>query len=169
MTDYVSTITIDNVIDALADVIGLFVEGAEVIRAQVNRVAMPNPCVVLTEIMQSDLSVPRVEYDPDNDAAILHGPSQINVQIDFYGAKAGEWCKSAKTALRSSWGVGQFPANIKPLYTNDGMQSPLVTGEQQYESRWTLTVIMQYNPTVSVPQQYADVVTVDTFRAVDIF
>jgi hypothetical protein len=90
------------------------------------------------------------------------------VQIDFYGAQAGEFCKTVKTAFRSEWGYNTFAANVKPLYTSDGIQSPLLTGEEQYESRWTLTVSMQYNPTVAVPQQSANVVTASPVDAVDL-
>lgn len=154
---YTASITVDQVIDALAAFLAPFVPGSEVVRAQVNRVAMPpNPCIILTEMMQVDLTVPATGYQPDDDTATVYGPTRIDVQIDFYGAQAGEFCKTVKTAFRSHWGYEHFPANIKPLYTSDGMQSPLTTGEQQYESRWTLTASLQYNPTVTVPQEFAD-------------
>ncbi len=163
MANYVTSITVDQVIDALKAFLVPFMSGAQIVRGQVNRVALPsNPCAVLTEILQVDLSVPSADYQPPVDpapaigTATLHGPSRIDVQVDFYGAQAGEFCKTAKTAFRSFWGYDHFPANIKPLYTSDGVQSPLTTGEQQYESRWTLTVSMQYNPTVTVPQEFAD-------------
>jgi len=157
---YTSSITVDQIIDALADFLAPFVPGAQIVRAQVNRVAMPsNPGVVLTEMLQVDLSVPATEYQPDAGTATIEGPTRIDIQIDFYGAQAGEFCKTVKTAFRSHWGFAHFPANIKPLYTSDGIQAPLVTGEQQYESRWTLTVSLQYNPIVTVPQEFADTLT----------
>jgi hypothetical protein len=124
--------------------------------------------------LQVDLSVPATEYQPPVapapalGTATIYGPSRIDVQIDFYGAQAGEFCKTAKTAFRSHWGFAHFPANIKPLYTSDGVQSPLLTGEQQYESRWTLTASMQYNPTVTVPQDFADNLTPTAVIPVDI-
>ena len=154
---YTASITVDQVIDALAAFLAPIIPGGQVVRAQVNRVALPaNPCAVLTELLQVDLSVPATDYQPLANTATIYGPSRIDVQIDFYGAQAGEFCKTAKTAFRSHWGFAQFPANIKPLYTSDGVQAPLTTGEQQYESRWTLTASMQYNPTVTVPQEFAD-------------
>lgn len=137
--------------------------GAQIVRGQVNRVALPpNPCAVLTELLQVDLSVPATDYQPpvdpdvDDGTATIKGPTRIDVQIDFYGAQAGEFCKTVKAAFRSQWGFAHFPANIKPLYTSDGIQAPLVTGEQQYESRWTLTASLQYNPIITVPQDFAD-------------
>lgn len=172
---YTASITVDQVIDALAAFLAPFVPGSEVVRAQVNRVAMPpNPCVILTEMLQVDLSVPHTDYQPSVDpapadgTATVHGPSRIDVQIDFYGAQAGEFCKTVKTAFRSHWGFANFPAGIKPLYTSDGIQSPLTTGEQQYESRWTLTASLQYNPVVTVPQEFADVLTPNKVLPVDV-
>ena len=166
---YTSSITVDQVIDALADFLAPFVPGASVVRAQVNRVAMPsNPCVILTEMMQVDLTVPATDYQPEDDTATVYGPTRIDVQIDFYGAQAGEFCKTVKTAFRSHWGFAHFPANIKPLYTSDGIQSPLTTGEQQYESRWTLTASLQYNPIVTVPQDFADVLVPNKVLPADV-
>lgn len=154
---YTSSITVDQVIDALGDFLEPFVFGADIVRAQVNRVAMPAaPCVVLTEILQVDLSRPSTDYQPDDETATINGPTRIDVQIDFYGSQAGEFCKTAQAAFRSQWGFDQFPDGIKPLYTSDGVQMPLTTGEQQYESRWTLTASLQYNPSVTVPQEFAD-------------
>lgn len=166
---YMSSITVDQVIDALADFLAPFVPGAQVVRAQVNRVAMPsNPGVVLTEMLQVDLSVPATEYQPDAGTATIEGPTRIDIQIDFYGEQAGEFCKTVKTAFRSHWGFSHFPANIKPLYTSDGIQTPLTTGEQQYESRWTLTASLQYNPIVTVPQDFADVLTPNKVLPADV-
>lgn len=172
---YTSSITVDQVIDALADFLAPFVPGAQVVRAQVNRVAMPsNPGVVLTEMLQVDLSVPATEYQPPVDpapalgTATIAGPTRIDIQIDFYGEQAGEFCKTVKTAFRSHWGFSHFPANIKPLYTSDGIQTPLTTGEQQYESRWTLTASLQYNPIVTVPQDFADVLTPNKVLPADV-
>lgn len=160
---YSASITVDQVVDALKTFLTPFMPGAAIVRGQVNRVALPsNPCAVLTELLQVDLSVPHTEYQeptepiPATGTATIYGPSRIDIQIDFYGSQAGEFCKTVKTAFRSYWGFEHFPVNIKPLYTSDGIQSPLLTGEQQYESRWTLTVSMQYNPTITVPQEFAE-------------
>jgi hypothetical protein len=155
------SILIDTIIDALAAYLAPFIAGVPIIRGQVNRVPMPQGAFVeLTEILTVDLSVPYAGYDPVLNTAILHGPARIDIQVDFYGSSAGDYCKAAKTAFRTGWGFDAFPTDIKPLYMSDGNQSPLITGEQQYESRWTLTASMQYNPTVTVPQQFADALAV---------
>ena len=152
---YNSNITIDNVVKSLSDFIEPFVENSQRIRAQTNRVAMPKgSCIVLTELLQVDLSTP--QYDYDGTALNLITPKRIDVQLDFYGDKAGDYCTAVKTVYRSSYAPDNFPDGIKPLYCSDGIQSPLVSGEEQYVSRWTLTCSLQYNPVVTVPQDYAD-------------
>lgn len=169
MTLYVSSITIDQVIDYLADFLTPIVSPAEIVRAQVNRVPMPSdPCVVLTELLQSDLNVPYLDYQPSDDTGTVHQSTRIDIQIDFYGSQAGDFCKAVKSVFRSSWAFDKFPDNVRPLYTSDGIQSPLVTGEEQYESRWTLTVSLQYNPTVSVPQDFADELSATVYVPADL-
>lgn len=155
---YTVSITVDNVIDALADFLQPFVGSAEIIRAQVNRTPMPpTPCVVLTELLQIDLETPVVAYDSIGELMNIKGPARVDIQVDFYGPSAGDQCKAVKGVYRTEYAAGQFSYGIKPLYCSDGMQSPLVTGEQQWESRWTLTASLQYNPIVTVPQEFADV------------
>lgn len=154
---YTNSITVDAVIDALGNFLEPFVGDSEIIRGQVNRVSPPaGEFVELTDITSVDLSVPAVTYRPDDNEADITGPARIEIQVDFYGPNAGDYCKSAKAAFRTSWGFEQFPAGIKPLYMSDGIQAPLITGEKQYESRWTSTASLQYNPIITVPQEFAD-------------
>lgn len=158
---YTPDITVDQIIDALGDFLEPFVGSAEIVRGQVNRTPLPPaPCVVLTEILSVDLAVPYVNSGGEDavDADII-GPTRIDVQIDFYGASAGEQCRATVAAFRTVWGFDQFPANIKPLYMSDGLQAPLTTAEKQYLARWTATASLQYNPAVTVPQEHADEVT----------
>ncbi len=153
---YTTNLKIDDVINALATLIDLFVEGAEVIRAQVNRTSMPQGnFVVLTELFSVDLSIPREDFDSLSDSIDLTGPTRIDVQIDFYGENCGDYCKAVQTAFRTPFAYNNFPNNIKPLYTSDGIQAPLINGQQQWQSRWTLTVSLQYNPVVEIPQDSA--------------
>lgn len=160
MTNYVATITVDNVIDALATFLTPYAQSSTIVRAQVNRASMPpNPCIILTEILQVDIDIPYVDFQPTNQTGTIHGPTRIDVQIDFYGANAGDVCKACIAAFRSIYAASAFADGIKPLYMSDGVQSPLITGEQQYESRWTATASLQYNPLITVPQQSATAAT----------
>lgn len=157
MPNYLASITVDEVIDALAAFIKQFIPTeALVIRGEVNRVAPPcAPYVELTEILQVDLNMPYGQFEGIAQIADIEASTRIDIQVDFYGSDGGDFCKAFKSAFRTEWGYDQFPDNIKPLYSDDGRQMPLITGEKQYERRWTLTASLQYNPVVTVPQQSA--------------
>lgn len=166
---YSVSITVDNVIDALADFLQPFVGTAEIVRAQANRVPMPQgPCVVLTELLQVDLETPSITDDPLVNQMAAASPKRIDIQIDFYGPSAGDWCAAVKGVYRTPYAPAQFADGVKPLYCSDGLQSPLVTGEQQWESRWTLTASLQYNPIVTVPQEFADVLVPNKILPADV-
>jgi hypothetical protein len=164
---YVPSIAIDSVFDALGLFFQPFVNGAQVIRAQVNRVAMPvGSFVELTEIASVDLEVPRMWYDGTNFQRNIIGPKRLMIQTDFYGPQAGDWCAAIKTVWRTPYATAQFPAGIAPLYCDDGHEAPLITGEEQYERRWALTMSVQYSPIICVPQQSANVLSMKTVNDV---
>ncbi len=165
---YVSSIALDSVFDALGAFLQPFVGTAQVVRAQVNRVAMPvGSFVELTEISSVDLEVPRSTYDGVNFQSDIIGPKRIMIQADFYGALAGDWCAAVKTVWRTPYAVAQFPLGIAPLYCDDGNEAPLITGEEQYERRWTLSMNLQYNPQIVVPLQAANKLSMNILDDVD--
>lgn len=88
LTNYTSSITVDQVIVALTAFVTPFIIGGSTVRGQVNRVPLPtNPCAVLTELLQKDIRIPHTGYDPANEQAIISGPTQIDVQCDIYGSR----------------------------------------------------------------------------------
>jgi hypothetical protein len=166
-TPYLVSVTIDQVFDALGAFIAPFVAPAQVVRAQTNRVAMPlGDFVELTEIGSCDLEYPRSYYDAVNFQRDIIGPKRIMIQADFYGFNAGDWCAAVKTVWKTPYAVSQFPAGIAPLYCDDGHESPLITGEEQYDRRWSLTCSLQYNPILAVPLQSANVLKLNILEDV---
>lgn len=162
-TQYVASILVDSVIESLGAFIQPFVgSGVQIIRAEVNRVAPPDgPFVELTELMQVDLEYPTTSYDTVNLQTNILGPKRLTVQADFYGPSSGDWCACVKMAFRSAYGAAQFPTGIAPLYTDDGHQAPLITGEEQYLRRWALTMQLQYNPAVVIDSQAANTLSMN--------
>jgi hypothetical protein len=59
------------------------------------------------------------------------------------------------TILRSEWGVGQLAPEVVPLYAEDARMAPLIDAERQYEQRWIVGAVLQYNPTTSTPMEFA--------------
>lgn len=167
MTPYVPSIVVDAVCGAIGAFLQPFV-GADtpIVRAYDNRVASPkSPYVELTELLQLDLETPSATHDGTNQQTALTSPTHIDVQIDFVGPSAGDQCKAVKGIVRSPYAVAQFPVGIAPLYCDDGHNTTMVTGEQQYDYRWTLTLTCQYNPIVYIPQQSATTLAIETVEA----
>lgn len=156
MPNYQVNITVDNVVDALADFLQPFVDPSEIVRAQGNRVSPPpGPFVLITELRQVDLETPIVTSQGESKLVRIEGPKRIDFQVDFYGPLSGDQCAAVKSVFRSGYTTEQFPDNVSPLYCSDGNQMPLITGEEQYESRWRIDCSLQYNPAVTIPQQFA--------------
>jgi hypothetical protein len=62
--------------------------------------------------------------------------------------------------FRDQYATDLLPVNIQPLYADDPMQIPLINGEGQYEQRWKLTAVLQYNPIIAAAQQSATSLTI---------
>ena len=168
VADYTNSITVDDAIDALAGLVRNFTGNAVFTRGQANRVSYPEaPFVMMTELRRSDLQIPHVEYEQTTDAdhVTINNSQVFDIQVDFYASNAGDMCAAVMTALRSPWGWDQFSPGIRPLYTRDGRQAPLITGEQQYANRWILDVSLQCDPVFTAPQQYANHATATVFLA----
>ena len=94
---------------------------------------------------------------------------KATVQVDFHGSDttAGDFAQTVSTCLRDEFGVDFFAAltpplnGVVPAYADDPRQVPFINDSQQYEWRWMLEVCLLVNQIVSVPQQYADSVSVD--------
>ncbi len=96
---------------------------------------------------------------------LLEQGAKVTVQLDFHAADntASDLAQITSTALRDPYGVDQFESydlGVVPLYADDPRYTPFINENSQYEWRWVLEACFQVNQIVSVPQQYADIVTV---------
>lgn len=100
--------------------------------------------------------------------------TQVTIQVDIHGPNSADNAQIISTLLRDSYGVALFnqyspvQKGIEPLYCNDPRQMPFMDSNQQSEERWVVEVVMQCNPIVSVPQDYAGALAV-TVKSVDAF
>jgi len=88
---------------------------------------------------------------------------QLDVQLDIYGPNAGDNCRLIKALFRSGYAYDYFQGldlPLTPLYGDEGVQMPMINGEQQYENRWKLTVSFEGDFTISTTQQFADTLSV---------
>lgn len=163
--------TVDAAIVAVADFLTpILAVGTLIVRGQANSVPEPNtPLVVITEILQVQLETTVITPASLTSQASYLMPTRLDLQLDFYGDTAGDQARIAQTMLRSLYTVGAFPAGVTPLYCNDAIQAPLITGEMQFETRWTMTLSLQYNAAVIVGQTYFDQVGATELIPADIF
>lgn len=129
----------------------------EVVDGQDNRVPPPAgpDYVVITPRAQARLSTNIDEYDLEAGETARGQHTRADVQVDLYGPSSAEWAVVVSTILRSEWAADAL-VSCQPLYSDDPVQLPLADGEEQYEQRWMVRAVLQYNPSVLTPQQFAD-------------
>jgi hypothetical protein len=85
--------------------------------------------------------------------------TRVTFQVDVHGPNSADNVQTISTLFRDDYAYQFFVAqgfDVVPLYGDDPKQIPFINGEQQYENRWTLDVVMEANATVTAPQQFAD-------------
>lgn len=133
-----------------------------VLQSQQNRTAMPTgDFILMTGLGTPGLSTDKTTFVPggSNPGNETHSRStQWNVQLDCYGPDAADMAALIATTFKTDFAAQQFALaaiEIQPLYANDPRQMTIVDSEQQYEPRWVVELALQYNPVVTLPQDYA--------------
>lgn len=154
----------------IATVTGL--PASNIVLGLANRAAMPMPGFITVQaitrhrLRTNQHSGVSIAEDLSGSVTIEEGV-EVAVQIDCYSVPpadavtptAEDWATMLSSTLRDNYACSQFPSNIQPLYADDARMIPLVAGEEQYEERWSLDAHFQYDPQTTIPQQYADVLT----------
>lgn len=143
---------------ALLSVLG---SGVEVIQAQANQVAMPEPpFVIMTPIRSTELSKPSARYEGNK--RITSRSSQWTVQLDFFARNAQSMAETVAVLMRSE-AMCELTENspITPLYAGEALQTSMISPERQWEQRWTLETHWQFNPEITTPQQSATQLVVE--------
>jgi hypothetical protein len=86
------------------------------------------------------------------------------VQLDVYGPNSADNSHTITTLFRDSYAVDQFATSgfdVTPLYADDARQAPFIDAESQWEDRWMISAVLQVNPIITVPQDFASELTVD--------
>lgn len=168
MAAIIPSITYTEIMTAMRSFI-LGVVDCEVVREQVNRVPMPKGEFIALNIINASALATNTDTYNGTDKTSLR-PTQVTLQVDCYGASSGERAQTLTTLLRDDYAVQAFKASgyeIAPLYAGDAQQMPLITGEDQYLQRWTFHAELQYNPTLTLSQEFETAVPVVTTIEVD--
>lgn len=183
-------LTVDNVIDVLAD----FIEGLSLgtcQQAQANRVPMPNdPFCILTPLRfirhsttneiktiqrtSSDVLGFSAGYTPFDNAPFANEQTnaiaysevrQADIQVDIYGDNAGDRAVALETVFRSTYGydtITNIDARVAPLYSSDAIQAPMINAEDQWQERYIITLSLQVHVTITLQQDYFDHAEIST-------
>lgn len=145
---------------------------AEVFLSQENNSPMPiGDFVTMTPMFITGLSTNRVSY---NDPGVGQGSEQTQrsnqwrCQLDFYGNSAQDMAAIVGTMIRSEYASEWFRQNnmpVTPLYAGEPHQTTMINAEQQYENRWTLDFIAQFNAVVTTPLYFFDEIKVTAIAA----
>ncbi|MFJ3048511.1 LIC_12616 family protein [Herbaspirillum chlorophenolicum] len=155
------SITEEQLFTALRDFITSLVDpDLPVIRGLQNRVPTPKgDFVAMSPLSAPPLSTSVQTYDALTDQQTNQQSMQWTAQIDCYGESANDVAAMLVAMTRTPYAAERFATGglgIQPLYASDPRQLSFVTGESEYQPRWTFELSLQYNPQVTVPQQFAD-------------
>lgn len=84
--------------------------------------------------------------------------TMVTMQLDIHGPASADNTQIISTMFRDEYAANFFEQSgydIAPLYVGEPKQIPFQNAEQQYEFRWVLEVVMEANPIVTVPLQFA--------------
>lgn len=90
-------------------------------------------------------------------------PQKVTIQLDVHGPASGDNAVIISGAFRDTYAWEQFQTygfDVAPLYTSDPRQIPFLNAEQQIEQRWVVDAVLQCNPILTIPQQYASALSV---------
>ena len=79
----------------------------------------------------------------------------MTYQLDVHGPNSASNSQIIFTMFRSDIATDAMGVNVVPLYASDPMQAAFVNGEQQYEFRWIVDVLVQVNPVITNSYQSA--------------
>lgn len=154
------SITEEDVFDRLVKFVKTILGDVDVVRGHDNRVAQPRgDYVQLTEVSGALLATNETSYvDPGVGVGTrsIKSQTQLMLQVDCYGELSASWSTAIGRLFRDPFGCKELAPICEPLYATVARMMPLVNGSQQYERRYTFELVLQYNPVITVSQEFAD-------------
>lgn len=141
-------------------------DGTQVITGQQNMAPLPlGRVVVMTPLMQTALDVPTTKYNREAGTVSKRQSKDWRVQLDCYGDNAADAAAMLQTLFRTEiafdW-MAEQKLSIRPLWAEEPRNMAFINDAMNYENRWMLEVHLQVNPAVTVPQEFAEELKVDT-------
>lgn len=171
------SLTETQTITALGNVLtAILPAGFPIIRGEINRVAEPSAAdfLVMVPILRERLATNTDTYTDEPTADPPVGtrnslvPTKVTIQLDIHGPSSADNAEMIAALMRDEYATIAFAATglpIQPLYAEDPRQTPFENAEQQTEFRWTVDIVLQANPVIGTPQDFADVVKITPIEA----
>lgn len=159
------SLTLQDVYTRMANVLRDIVPAeVPVIQGWENMVPMPvGPFVLMRAVMQTPHRTPVETYDttnPDPAAISIEQGILVRMQCDHYGPLSFDWAATLTAIMRTEYGCGLM-VPMSPLYCKEPKQAAITNAEAQFEQRWIVDALLQYNPVISTPMQFADQAEID--------
>lgn len=158
-------VTEDDLYSITGQWVSTLLADTEVIVGQMNRVPMPKKqsFVIMTSLMMEGLSQNR-EIWYHSGALTNTRSTQWHCQLDVFGGRAQQNSTLLATMAKTDWSCAFFARAafmIQPLYATTPTNMTIINAETEYELRFSFTLMMQYNPHITVSQDYFDTANVN--------
>ncbi len=117
------------------------------------------PFIAITPGKLRALATNTTTYNHTNARTVTRS-TEFDIQVDCYGPDSADWAVIITTMFRDPYGYDTLSPECTPLYATDPVQMPLTNAEDNYEQRWSFSALLQFNPAVSVSQEFADALRV---------
>lgn len=157
----------DTLFIALKALIMAIVPGVEVIQGLGNGVPTPaGQFICMTASGQRRLRTNVSTYNGEDGTRTVEQGTDYSIQVDCYGPLSSDHATAISTLWLDPYACDMLaPYGCQPLFVTDPSQSALVNGEENYEQRWMVTAVLQFNPVITVSQEFADDLNVSLNRA----
>lgn len=158
------SITLQDVYTRVTALVAFVVgDDVEIVQGLGNRVPMPaRQFVCMTATLITPHRTPVQSWEGlAPDAISIEQGITLRMQLDCYGPISADWAAIFSAILRTEQALDVLGPSVASLFAEPPMQAALVNGEEQYEERWIVGAILQYNPVISVPQEFADALEID--------
>ncbi len=136
-----------------AYLLGLFSCDPETVIHGYQEEGLPQNAIVMTILFEHSLDVSANYYDPLLDKTTVQQSVEITMQLDFYGDEAGSRARKLSTLWKNHYTTAAL-TKCQPLYSKDPQRMPIVNEQSNYEDRWSVDVLLQYNPEFEHDQAY---------------
>lgn len=135
--------------------LGLFPDATlQIVQSTQNNQPLPENAIVMQVLFDSNMDESVTTYNPPNEAMVQNSV-EVRVQLDFYGAMAESRSRIVANLWKNYYGTDNMTI-CKPLYVQSRQRHPYINDSNQYEDRFILDLGLQYNPTVTHAQDFAE-------------